>query len=183
MKVKLALLFGCSIIILSTAAQTGKTATDKWLQHQDTTFNFTINYPANWEFKLPGTNTRFFITSFNENDSDSFRDNINCIARKLDQQHFKIASAEAAIKQSLKEKLNNYNLVKSHYITWNNTDALQLMYTCTKDESEKVYEIQIFQQIAVVKGTIYTLTYTAEKGSYKKYIDVVNKVYRSFKIN
>lgn len=182
MKLKYFIIIYFSICCSSLWAQSAK-GTGNWLQHTDTTYNFTVQYPGNWEFKLPGTNTRFFITSYLENDADSFRENINCIARKIDQPDFTIRSAEAAIKSSIEKKMENYTLIKSGYVKWNNTDALQLNYTCNQQSGGSTFQIHLFQQMAVVNGVLYVLTFTSEIKSYDKYIELVKKVISSFKVN
>ena len=163
-------------------AQKDKTKT-QWLTYGDSLYNFTVQYPSNWEFKTPGTNTRFFITSYNETDADNFRDNINCIARKLEQKDFKINSAEEAIKKSLQEKYTDLNFIYSGYTQWNGTEALEMEYTFTNTSNEVAYHIHLLQRMAVVKEVLYTITYTAEAESYQKYIGIVRKVIQSFKVN
>ncbi len=168
---------------LSYSSLKAQSTNNTWLQHTDTAFNFTVQYPDNWQLKLPGTNTRFFITSYTENDADLFRENINCIARKMEQTNFVISSAEETIKSSLKEKMQNFELLKSGYVKWNNADALQLSYTCTQQSGSSTFKTHLFQQMAIVNGTLFTITFTSETNSYDKYIAVANKVIQSFKVN
>ena len=163
-------------------AQKDKTKT-QWLTYSDSLYNFAVQYPSNWEFKTPGTNTRFFITSYNETDADNFRDNVNCIARKLEQKDFKINQAEEAIKKSLKEKYSDFTLLNSGYTQWNGTEALEMEYTFTNTSDGVTYNIHLLQRMAVVKEVLFTITFTAEAKSYQKYIDVVRKVLQSFKVN
>ena len=156
--------------------------TVKWKTHTDSLYNFRFQYPTDWEFKLPGTNTRFFVTSYIENDADRFRENVNCIARKLNQKNFVIKDSEEEIKTSLANKLKDYKLISSGYIKWNNTDALQLHYTHTQQSGDETYYVRMFQQVAFVNGTLYSLTFTSEAANYSKYETAVNKMYSSFRI-
>lgn len=153
-----------------------------WKTHYDSVYNFSFQYPGNWEFKLPTAKSRFFVTSYKENEADSFRENVNCIARKFDQRGFVIQDAEAAIKKSLSEQLKDYNLISATYIKWNKVDALQMKYTCTQQSGDEKFSVRMFQQVAVVNETLITLTFTAEADSYDKYADAVNKMYASFKV-
>ncbi|MGQ0739941.1 MAG: PsbP-related protein [Bacteroidota bacterium] len=153
-----------------------------WPSFTDTAYNYSVRYPADWEFKQKNTNTRFFVTSYTENDGDKFRENINCIVRVLDEKGFTIKTAENAIKKSLSEKLQDYALLRSGYLTWNNSEALELEYTCTQTASAVSYSIHMLQRIAVVKGNLFTLTYTAEQKSYSRYIDTVKKVLASLRV-
>ncbi len=181
MKIKYLLLICCSLSCSSLIAQSA-TETGTWLQHTDTAYNFTVQYPGNWQFKLPGTNTRFFITSYTENDADAFRENINCLARKIEDSNFIISSAKESILSSLEKKFEDFKLIKSGYVKWNDTDALQLSYTCTQQTGGSTFKTHMFQQMAMVKGILYVLTFTSEINSYDKYIEMVNKVISSFKV-
>lgn len=153
-----------------------------WALYTDTAYHFSVRYPADWEFKLKNTNTRFFVTSYKENEEDKFRENINCIVRVLDDKGFSIKTAEDAIKKSLSEKLQNYQLLRTEYLTWNNSETLEIEYTCTQSANDITYSIHMLQRMGVVKGTLFTLTYTAEQKSFSKYIDTVKKVLQSLKV-
>lgn len=181
---KLLLLSIISFFAVNTiqAQNTNTPTPTKWLTYLDSGFRFTVQYPSDWEFKKPNTNTRFFITSYKENETDNFRENINCIARRLEQQNFTIKMAEEAIKTSLAEKLTNYHLIKSAYIQWNNAETLELEYTCKQSAEGVEYDIHMLQRMAVIKGTLFTLTFTSETQVYDKYIATVRKVYNSLKV-
>jgi len=153
-----------------------------WKTHYDSLYNFSLQYPGDWEFKLPTEKSRFVVKSYKENEADSFRENVNCIARKIDEKGFVIKDAEDAIKKALSEKLTDYELISSEYIKWNKADALQIKYTCTQQSGDQKYSIKIFQQVAVVNGVLYTLTFTAEAVNYGKYASAVNKMYALFKV-
>jgi hypothetical protein len=167
---------------LSSTVLMAQQDTATWVSHTDTTYHFSLMRPDNWQFKLPGTNTRFFITSYAENDADKFRENINCIARRIEDRNFVISMAEDAIKTSIKEKMADYKELSSGYVKWNNTDALQLNYTCSQQFNGATVNLHIFQLVSVVKGILYTITFTSMTDSYDKYIGVVNKVVQSFKV-
>jgi hypothetical protein len=156
--------------------------TTKWLTLTDTVYHFSVQYPGNWQLKLPETKTRFFITTYPENETDFFRENMNCIARVIDQAGFTIKTAETAVKDALAAKLKDYKLIRSGYSTWNQSETLELEYTCTQESGGNTYSIHMLQRMAVVKGTLFTLTYTAEDKNYKKYLEAVKKVVASLKI-
>jgi len=179
MKLKYILAFCCCFSSTILPAQQDNT---NWVSYTDTAYHFTVMRPGNWQFKLPGTSTRFFITSYAEGDADNFRENINCIARSIADKDFVISMAEEAIKSSLKEKMPGFTILSSSYVKWNNTDALQLGYTCTQQINGETVGLHIFQHVAVVKGVLYTLTFTSTAAAYDKYIGVVDKVIQSFKV-
>ena len=132
-----------------------------WALYTDTAYHFSVRYPSDWEFKLK---------------------NINCIVRVMDDKAFTIKMAEDAIKKSLSEKLQDYQLLRTEYLTWNNSETLEIEYTCTQSANDITYSIHMLQRMGVVKGTLFTLTYTAEQKSFSKYIDTVKKVLQSLKV-
>jgi len=161
-----------------TLAQTGD-----WLTQTDTTYHFSFKYPGDWQLKLPGTATRFFVTSYPETDADKFRENINCIVRKIDVADFKIQTAEEAVLKSLSSQLDDFKLIRTDYVKWNDADAMQLEYTATKKSGDIMYNLHMYQQMAIVKGTLFTLTYSSEAKSYEKYIATINKIVESIKVD
>ncbi|MBK7432698.1 MAG: hypothetical protein IPI66_01630 [Chitinophagaceae bacterium] len=152
----------------------------RWITHTDTEYQFSFQYPDNWEFKLPGTNTRFFVTSYPENTSDGFRENVNCIARKLTQKTFQVKDAEEEILKSLREKLSDFALLSVSYPRWNNTQVMLLEYTCSMELDQEKIDVRMMQQLAFVKGTLYTFTFTAEQKNYDAYLPAVKKMLTSF---
>lgn len=172
----------CLSFLLSSRAQTGN-AQEVWRVQKDTAYNFTFSYPASWDLKLPGTNTRFFVTSKPENEEDPFRENLNCIARGLQQQGFKISDAAEEIKNSLAENLKDYKQIYSGYTTWNNVQMLTIEYTCTQESNGKTYYVHLLQKIAIAKGILFTFTYTASADKYEKYLDTINRILKSVKLN
>ena len=186
MKLKYCILIVTVLFINRAHAHTGSMVknysdTTKWLSYTDTAYQFSFKYPSNWQLKLPNTNTRFFVTSYTENDADNFRENINCIVRKLDEQNFDIKTVETAVKESLAEKLKDFKLLSSGYIKWNNVTALLLDYTATTESNGVTYKIRIRQQMAVLNDNLFTITYTAETASYDKYLPAIKKIIQSLK--
>jgi hypothetical protein len=172
----------CVLYLLPSYSQNGSVA-EGWKLQKDTAYNFSFLYPVSWDLKLPGTNTRFFVTSKLENDADQFRENLNCIARGLQQQGFKISDATEEIKKSLAEKLTDYKLIYSGYTTWNNVQMLTLEYTCTQESNGVKYYVHLLQKIAVAKGILFTFTYTAAADKYDKFLNTINKILKSVKLN
>ncbi len=175
------ILFCCLFTASLLKAQTGNTVTAKWLTHYDSAYNFSFQHPDDWQLKLPGTKTRFFVTSYPENDADNFRENINCIVSKVDDTGYQIKSAEAEIKATLVKNMTNFKMLNSGYKKWNGKDALYLDYTCTQKSGDITYNIHIYQQIAVWRGAVYTLTFTADAASYSKYWGSISKIIQSLK--
>jgi hypothetical protein len=174
--------FFCFLFTLSLSAQKSNTFIE-WVTYTDSLYNFTVLHPSDWEFKTPGTSTRFFVTSYADSDTDNFRENVNCIVRKIEQTDFKISQAEDALKKSLGEKLKNFTIINSVYSQWNDAETLEMEYSCTRTSNGTEFRVHNLQRMAVVNGILFTLTYTAEEGSYNKYIGTVKKVIASLKVN
>ena len=153
-----------------------------WYTHTDSAFHFSFIYPENWKLKPPSATTRFFVTSPKETDNDIFLENVNCIARVIEQKGFTIKMAEAAIEGSLAEKLKDFKLVRKEYSTWNNSETLEIEYTCTQKTGDKTYNIRILQRMAVINDTMFTLTFTAEVNMYKMYLPTAKKIMESLKV-
>ena len=173
--------------ITAAHAQTGtvtknNTDTTQWLSQTDTTYQFSFKYPSGWTLKLPNTNTRFFVTSQQESDTDNFRENINCLVKKIDQKNLDIKTAEAAVLKNLSEGVANFKLISLRYGKWNNLTAMQLDYTATSESGGIVYKIHMYQQIAVFNDLVFTLSYTAETDSYSKYLPTIKKIIQSIKL-
>jgi PsbP len=164
-------------------AQADNNSKPKWIKQQDSVYNFSFEYPENWQLKLPGTNTRFFVTSQPESDNDHFRENINCIVRIMNDSSFKIMNAETAIVESLQKGLTAFKLLKKAPVKWNGTDALTIEYTCTQKSEEKEFNIHMYQQMALVNNRLFTLSFTAKDAHYSKYIAVIKKIIGSVRTN
>lgn len=153
-----------------------------WLSHTDTARHFSFSYPKDWTLKLPGTQTRFFVTTQEENDSDDFRENLNCIVKEAPGFKPGIPATAAALKETLKERMNNFMLIDTAYIKWNNVQALRLSYRFTITENDKEFPVEIMQQMAVLNGILYTFTYTGKPGSFTKFLPLAKKIIQSVQV-
>jgi PsbP len=177
------LLSGLGFLFAFSLSAQNSSSSAQWITYTDTAYNFTLQHPSDWEFKTPGTTTRFFITSYTESDTDNFRENINCVVRKMQQKNFRLSASEAALKKALSEKYKNFTLIKSGYLQWNKAEALELEYSFSVTRDGSDLQIHILQMISLVKETLFTITYTSEAASYDKYIGIVRKVIASMKVN
>ena len=173
-------LFVSSICLQAQIESTKNKEATEWLQLTDTTYKFTISYPAQWTLKLPNTNTRFFFTSPVTSESDKFRENVNGITRKIEEKGFTILMATDNIKESLAKKLQNFKLINATESKWFGADMLELEYSGTNETDGIKYNVHFLQRMAVINGTLITLTYTAEDLQYENYLTIVRKIFDSF---
>jgi len=172
-------------VIAAMAAATISLAADRagWNKHTDQVHRFTFEYPADWTLKLPESNTRFFVTSPAENEADRFWENVNCIARKLDDPAPDLKVIEEAVLASLSKTQKDYALVMLDHSPWNQCPSFELVYTFTaQTPSGDDYPIKILQRVAVVKGTLFTITFTSEQRSYDAFVDTARGVIESLAI-
>jgi hypothetical protein len=166
-------------------AQTGTakiiTITD-WLQLTDTTFGFTISYPAKWTLKLPNSDTRFFFTSPLTGENDNFKENVNCIARKIKEKGLTILMAKDKIKESLANKIQNFKMINATESKWLGADVMELEYSGINESEGVKYNVHFLQRMAVINDTLFTLTFTAEDLQYENYVGIIKKIFDSFNL-
>lgn len=169
-------------INLNTHAQ--PTGTGQWISYTDTAFAYTVSYPAAWEFKPLHNGSRFVVTSKLENNKDAFKENIGCIVRRMEQapKEFSLRLAEEAVKKELAARLKDLKIIATTYTTWNKAEALNIEYTFTQEQDFKQYKIHIWQRMAVIKGNLFNITYTADEAGYKKYLPVMTKLLSTLKV-
>lgn len=172
-------------VIAALAAATISLAADRtgWNKHTDQVHRFTFEYPAGWTLKLPETDTRFFVTSPSENEADRFWENVNCIARKLDAPDLDLKAVEEAVLASLSKTRKDYALVMLDHPPWNQCPSLEVVYTFTaQTPSGDSFQVKILQRVAVVKGTLFTITFTSEQRSYDAFVDTARGVIESLAV-
>ena len=141
-------------------------------------YGITINYPFGWEKKEAVMDAVVVFLSPLENEFDKFRENLSLIIKKyLLEQKLSGGYIEFEIEQ-LKETLQDFQLVKKTRIKISNIPAYKIVYTGKKQE----INIKIMQYYALKNKRIYLLTYTAEKDKYNKFLKVIKKMIKSFKI-
>lgn len=184
MKIKFTITCFCLVLFCCDInAQVGNDGANvAWKTHHDSLYNFSFQYPTDWEFKLPAARSRFFVTSYPENDTDNFRENVNCIVSKMNNKGMVITDAEKDIKETLSGSLKDFTIIYSGYIKWNNVNTYVIKYTFNQESGGVTYYLKMYQQVALVKGMLYTLTFTSEAANYDKYEPAVKKMYQSFKI-
>lgn len=165
-----------AFIFLNGTAQQSQSS---WLSHVDTAKHFSFRYPENWTLKLPGTDARFIVTSPRENNSDDFRENLNFLVREAPGFKTGVPTSAAALKEALQLRRNNFVFIDSAYVKWNNVQALRFTYSFTSTENSKEFPIEMMQQLTVLNGVLFTLTYTAKAGSFTKFLPVINQIIQS----
>ena len=141
-------------------------------------YGITINYPLDWEKKEAIMDAVVVFLSPLENESDKFRENFSIIIKEyLKEQKLSEEYIEFELEQ-LKETLIDFQLIKKTKIKISNISAYKIVYTGKKQE----IDIQIMQYYALKNNGIYLLTYTAERDKFNKFLKVIKKMIKSFKI-
>lgn len=171
-------LFIALLVAVSVSGQNNSTA-PCWHLQQDEVYHFSFFYPDDWTLKLPGTNTRFFVTSPVETDNDMFRENVNLLVRKAGAGETSVKTAEADIRSTLSANLKNFKVIRSVYLKWNNLETYNIEYTCTQSSEGKDYNLHMNQWITISKGNLFVFTFTAEADAYATYFPTIERIFQS----
>lgn len=149
------LVFSCQ---LATAQSINKTG---WKNFTDTAGMFTAQYPPNWVNKIKEGN-RVFFTSPAESEADNFNENVN-ISVKYNAAYggeIKIGDLFPAVTEQLKTAFRDFKSESQRNFTWNQTDAVEIVYSGFHSLDDKM-RIRIIQWFCFYKSRLYTVTYTA----------------------
>ncbi len=149
--------------------------------YHDAVLGYTVTYPSDWIFKEPDKDGRFFIDSPAGNDHDPFTENVNCSVDPVQENNFTIRSIKAGTIAGIAKAYPSYKAIKTGYVKWNKSEALRLEYTVETKVNDQPIIAHILQNLAIVRGNMYTCTYTAEETSYKVFLSPAKKIIDSLK--
>lgn len=152
----------------------------KFLTYQDPTFNFEIQYPADWEKQVIGQNPIFFSPL---QDGSEFRENVNVTVEDLSKTRPTLEQYKEANSNFIKiffDNFNlNFNLVETTPTKLGGSPAYKVIYTVTQQDNA-VKQLQIY---SIYNNRGYILTYTATPETYAKYLSLVEIMADSFAVN
>ncbi len=154
------ILFLFSFLIYLTGA--GQT----WISFTDSSVSFTALYPVNWTYKMK-EQKRVFFTSPADDEKDSFRENININVTSNPEYGtgIKIEDVLPVVKESLKTRIKNLQIISDRIFTFNNAQSAELKYSGVSDINGAPLEISFLQWFCFWKQRLYTITYTSVKGN------------------
>lgn len=158
-------------VIVSTQPQDGWATLD--------TSRYTINYPVEWELEVDGElGTRFFLFSPLESEEDQFSENINLITEDLTGLGIDLDMYNDLASGQLETVIEEYSLIESQRVTWNDQSYHKLVYTGTLDALALAFE----QRFYVEHETAFILTFASMQDTFDQYAEVRDRIMSSFLI-
>lgn len=129
------------------------------LKFIDTAGNFTAQYPDSWELKIKAGN-RVFFTSPSDGGSDTFYENINIsVSENEDTENLTVEDLGPEVTEMLKSNIANFKEESNRIFKWNDTDAVEVIYTATA--GEEGLKIRCTQWYCYYKSRLYIVTFVA----------------------
>lgn len=148
----------------------------------DPTDGYSISYPSTWQFKPPNADGRIFVTSQPDGPQDMFRENLNLAPRPLNDPTFSIKGQCVAFSANFAKDYEGYTPGKCEDLRWNGVDAMRLDYSFDKSDNGVARRIHVLQTLAIKKGKLYVVTFTAIEATYTRYTPIASRMIASIKI-
>jgi len=161
----------CIVVTLflssSAAAEGSKT-------YRNPYFNFTVNYPENWEAgEISGI--AYFRTP-REGTQDTFSENINIIVDNLTGNPVNLEQYTAYFFAVAPTSITGFQLVEKGTVVINGRDASFIVYASVQNGARLRHKL--YQIVDDKKG--YNLTYTALEVNYDTFLPQAEEIMRSF---
>ncbi|MBL0147133.1 MAG: hypothetical protein IPP48_16915 [Chitinophagaceae bacterium] len=141
-------------------------------------YNLSVKCPPEWTIKTTNPKTRVVLLSPLDGDMDKFSENINFIVKEMPSaQEISLKDITAAISKNVTSQLDNFKLLYSKKIKWNNSDASEISYSGKSKEEQ--LPILFIQRIALSKNKLVIATYTAENAGKDKFLSTAKQVLNS----
>jgi len=137
-------------------------------------FNFTVEYPADWETRELSGIVGFI--SPQENVNDDFSENVNIVVEGLSQNPMTLEQYMDASLVNAEKMIPNFKLLNKGNATIDNNDARYIVYT-----GEGKFKIKAYTLIMNYKA--YTLTYIAKESDFDTYLSKAEAIMKSFRCN
>ena len=141
--------------------------------------NYQISYPDLWEFdtsKMMGTT--FFIFSPLENDSDTFRENVNFVIQDLSGQDINLETYKQISDAQFENLLKKEDIIESTIIKSGQKEYFRASYLMTQGK----FRLKITSICYLANKKAYLLTFTSELSKYDSYKETGEKILASFKL-
>lgn len=150
------------------------------LVFSDSASGVSLNYPSGWSKKEnPATGVVVAFGSPKESSSDNFVDNVNVSTYDLSSKpNITVKQLADAWVADTKSDTPSLNILGQTTATLAGQSAEQLVYTYSREG----LDIKGMVAIIIVGAKAYIVTYTAEEGSYNKFVDGANTVAGSLQV-
>lgn len=139
-------------------------------------FNFTINYPSSWQAReLSGM---VFFLSPREGNSDGFTENVGVTIEDLANNPMSLDEYETISLTNAPSIIPAFKLIEKNNAKIDGKDAYFMVYTGSAQTRSLKYKSYTF----IADSKAFTLTYSAEKKNYDKYLKRAELIMKSIKI-
>jgi hypothetical protein len=135
--------------------------------------NFTINYPSDWQMQQ-GMNMIAFLSSL-ESQDDKFRENVNLLFEDLSNNPMDLEQYMKFSEENAPKLIQNYHLIDKGSMQLGDQKADYLLYEGVANG----YSLRFKSYTFIKDSKAYTVTYTAEPGSFDKFSTVAEGVMKS----
>lgn len=105
-----------------------------------------------------------------------FQENINFLIQDLGGQEVKLADYVEATKQQLGTLITDFKLEDEGSESEDGVEAHHLLYSGKQGD----YTLKWQQSFAIIEGKAYVITYTAESGSFDKFVEQAGSIAESW---
>lgn len=149
---------------------------EEWYTHSNKTYK--IDYPMAWKLDTTANNygVSFFLFAPLENDSDTFRENINLIVQDPGEEKITLEEFVKISTDQIKNMLSASAILRSEKITSGGKEGWKIIYEGNQSKKELKWQ----QYYWVVDNKAYVLTFTAEQSSYSLFEPVAQRIMESF---
>jgi len=169
------------IVLIFTAAGTGYYfwKQSQYVLYENAGYGFSIKYPKGWDVLEGNEGSIVGFLSPQEDDLDLFRENVNIAVEQLGPRKVVLLEyAAVAIRQLRGVFKDDVKILVSEKAFFAGRAAHKLVYNLVSTYRLRIMHIWVFK-----KGSVYTVTYTADEGSFEEYLKIVQPVINSFKLN
>lgn len=168
-------------LILALLLTTISFAQDDWQTYKQD--NYSINYPAHWEYssKKPQPSIQFILFSEETSQAkDLFRENINLTLENLNGQSFSLESYTKLALEQVKIQIPSAKIISNTQIKLGVKNAKEIIWTADLGNGMLLKFKQVF---TLHEASAYVLTFTSTITDYDAYITDATKILYSFKFN
>ena len=133
---------------------------DDWQEYQHN--NVFLMAPADWTMDTSGMmGSTFIFMSPLENETDSFRENLNLVVQDVSQYNLTLEDYVKLTESQLKNMITDLDMKKSGIAEANGLKYGYVEYTSTQG----VYNLDMIQHFYIIDGIAYIVTATTQVGS------------------
>lgn len=141
--------------------------------------SFAIDYPAEWQLDVSGSNrTAFIAFAPQANPASKFKENINLMINDISSFNYTMEQFVKISERQIQDIFLKPKIISSETSQKDGGDVHTMIYLGTMNN----VEIQYRQQYQIKNGKSYILTYSADPQEYDRYSEIAQQSFNSFEI-